>query len=143
MRRELKESKKAKTVLLTLLILIPVISLPQITILKKSTFNVTLDTKGPARDYYIDPPIYVYESYSRNRFIIPGDVFFEIFDENGNAIAKVGDKGNGPGDFIYILNAKKNNNLYYFHDFPNKISIFDLDFNFKKRVILQSPTLPQ
>lgn len=134
-----RKSRISKSMLLVLLILIPVISFPQLKILKKMSLNVTLDLKGPPRGFYIDPPVYIYETYSQNQLIVTSDVFFEIFDTDGKAIAKVGDKGNGPGDFIHIKDVKKHNNLYYFHDFPNKINIFDLDFNFKKRIILQGP----
>jgi len=84
---------------------------------------------------YIEPPVKIEEGYN-GELIIINDTFFEVFDKKGKRVKKVGGRGRGPGDFIYIGSMLKHKEKYYFLDFPNRISVFDKSFNFEKSFYL-------
>jgi len=128
-----------KHLIVGLMFTLPLLSASHLKVLHKVVLNVTLDLEGPSGGSYIDPPVYVYESYEGNKIIIPSDVFFEVFTLTGEKIARIGGRGEGPGNFRFLLYMEKHNGYYYFLDSPNKLNVYDGDFSFKKRILLQGP----
>lgn len=127
----------AKCLIALFLAASPLLDASHIKVLHKVILNVTLDLDGPARGSYIDPPVYVYEAFEKSRIIIPSDVFFEVFSMTGKRIARIGRKGEGPGDFRFLLALEKHKGCYYFLDSPHKVNVYDANFLFQKRILLQ------
>lgn len=128
-----------KHLIVGIMFTLPLFSASHLEVLHKVVLNVTLDLEGPSGVSYIDPPVYVYESFERNKIIIPSDVFFEVFTLTGERIARIGGRGEGPGHFRFLLYMEKHNGCYYFLDSPNKLNVYDGNFSFKKRILLQGP----
>jgi len=107
---------------------------PAVEVIDKIHMDITVDRKGFPCIFYIDPPCYVYEGIN-NEIIIPQKTFFEVFDKKGKLQGRYGNKGMGPGDFNNIMSLIVYDGRYYFHDYPNVISVFDSNFKFLERSI--------
>jgi len=85
---------------------------------------------------YDNPIVNLFEGINGEIIVARGS-FLEVFDKNGRFLKRVGNLGEGPGDFKNIIFLKKYQNEYYILDFPNLLNIFDAKFKFRKRFYLQ------
>ncbi len=109
----------------------------EIKIVSKLILNITdFDKKSSGKIINLEYPARIVEGYNEEIMVL-NDTFFEVFNNKGNYLKKVGNRGQGPGDFVaYIKDVIKYNSNYYFQDYPNKISVFDKKFVFVKSFFL-------
>ena len=127
-----------KRVMICIIMIVLIVGFLSAEIKIVSKQNITVidyDENALSKIAYIEPPVRIEEGYN-GELIVLKDTFFEVFDKTGKRIKRVGNRGQGPGDFISIGSMLKYKNRYYFLDFPGKISVFDKNFNFKKRFYL-------
>lgn len=105
-----------------------------IKVIKKVSIKSSIDFNLPPRSIVYSPEGRIREI--GDKYIIMKDTFFEVFDKNFNRIKRVGQRGQGPGDFTSIDSFIIDRDQLYFSDFPNKLNLYDENFKFKKRLIL-------
>jgi len=105
----------------------------ELSIIKRFTIETSVDSNSRPRLFHVNPPIYIYEGFNKD-LIVPHDTYFEVFDNNGNFKKRIGGFGKGPGDFTTIISIKTYHNQLLIQDHPNKISFFNKDYTFNKRI---------
>ncbi|RFT16781.1 MAG: hypothetical protein OP8BY_1394 [Candidatus Saccharicenans subterraneus] len=133
---------KREMIFLSLIVLIPISlysagNLPQPVLRIKDKIQIRISpTEGSAllKSRYEVLPILLTEGYQQEILIWRG-TYLEVFSKEGQFIKRVGREGEGPGEFSGIIKVIYRNGRYYILDFPNKVSIFDREFNFIARTI--------
>ncbi len=91
--------------------------------------------EGRFHEQFLVLPLSIMEGY-QNEMIVWRGSFLQIYSPDGKAMKRLGRLGEGPGEFSIISNMSKDNAQYYFIDAPNRLNVFDEEFNFKKRLFL-------
>ena len=91
--------------------------------------------EGQFHERFLNPPLPILEGYNEEIIVWRGS-FLQVYSKEGQPVKKLGRAGEGPGEFYVVSGMDKANRLYYFLDVPNKLNIFNKNFDYKKRLFL-------